>query len=154
MQVKRIQPIWKSAGNTVYCLEPSKIFTSYLKSQFYSGDFCVFCENSTATGLVMNAGRETLCRNAGCSELCIMHLLDPFAFIAVQHNSGTTLAPRVSTLHYPPCLRTRAAERTQMERNGESANRLSHKCTRTHSCAHREAPTLPLASPLLVVPYS
>lgn len=42
-------------------------------------------------------------RNAGCSELYIVHLLDTSAVIALQHNSGTTLVvPRVSALHYPP----------------------------------------------------
>lgn len=46
---------------------------------------------------------EARCRNAGCSELYIVHLLDSFAVIALQHNSGTTLVPRVSALHYPPC---------------------------------------------------
>lgn len=48
---------------------------------------------------------ETRCRNAGCSELYIVHLSDTFAIIALQHNSGTTAGvPQVSALHHPSCL--------------------------------------------------
>lgn len=75
---------------------------------------------------------EARCGDAGCSELYIVHLLDTFAIIALQHNSGTTLAvPRVSALHYPSCplTKTLTAEHTQMERDGEGAKRLSHTCT-------------------------
>lgn len=47
--------------------------------------------------------KEALCRNAGCSKLYIVHLLDSFAIIALQHNSGT-LEERVSALHYTPTI--------------------------------------------------
>lgn len=62
----------------------------------------------------MNAAgsKNSVARDAGCSELCILHLLGSFAIIALQHNSWPTLAAQVSPLHYPPCLFTSATEYT------------------------------------------
>ena len=34
------------------------------------------------------------CRNAGCSKLYIVHLLDSLAIIALLHNSDTALCQR------------------------------------------------------------
>lgn len=102
------------------------------------------------------------CRNAGCSELYIVHLLDSFAVIALQHNSGTALVPRVSALHYlpphpppssfkPPRLLNVLA---QMERSGEGAN--GGFCTHADGVVAfiKERRPCPLALALLALPHS
>lgn len=71
------------------------------------------------------------CRNAGCSELYILHLLDSFAVIALQHNRDDTRSSSVSVTLSPRSPKPPAAEHRQMESNGESANGLSIAHVRT-----------------------
>lgn len=74
----------------------------------------------------MNAvGMKNKCRNAGRSELYIVHVLDSFVVIALQHNSGSdtrssSVSVTLSTLPPNPRL---LGTHTQMERNGEGTRR-------------------------------
>lgn len=76
-----------------------------------------------------------------------MHLLDSFAVIAVQHNSGTTPAPRVAASHYPPCRRTPAAEphasgekKTERVPTGYRVNAHAHTVVLTKKLRLRHSP--------------